>query len=87
MTHPDEVNLSQIARVAGVGRAAVVNWRRRHGGLNATGGTQESHTFSREAAEQWLRALGKLPRTSRAEPEADGAAKRPLRRPLVKRAR
>ena len=68
MTHPDEVNLSQIARVAGVGRAAVVNWRRRHGGLNATGGTQESPAFSRAAAEQWLRALGKLPRTGRAEP-------------------
>ncbi|WP_331737085.1 hypothetical protein OG426_56095 (plasmid) [Streptomyces canus] len=59
-----QVNLSQIARMAGVGRVAVVNWRRRHGGLDATGGTKESPTFSRAAAEKWLRALGKLPRTT-----------------------
>ncbi|MFJ3422011.1 hypothetical protein ACIPN8_37370 [Streptomyces sp. NPDC086082] len=68
LTHPDEVNLSQIARMAGVGRAAAVNWRRRHGGLNTTGCTQESPTFSRAAAEQWLRALGKLPQTGTADP-------------------
>ncbi|MDH6604481.1 hypothetical protein M2164_000116 [Streptomyces sp. SAI-208] len=63
-----QVNLSQIARMAGVGRVAVVNWRRRHGGLDATGGTKQSPTFSHAAAEQWLRALGKLPRTTPAEP-------------------
>ncbi|MGW3414611.1 hypothetical protein [Streptomyces sp. NPDC000888] len=70
MTHPDEdeVNLSQIARMAGVGRAAVANWRRRHGGLEATGGTDESPRFPRAAAEQWLRDLDKLP-----EPGSDGA--------------
>ncbi|MFE7427447.1 hypothetical protein [Streptomyces sp. NPDC057545] len=63
MTHPDayDVNLSQIARMARVGRAAVVNWRRRHGGLEATGGTEESPLFPRAAAEQWLRDLDKLP--------------------------
>ncbi|MFF3958847.1 hypothetical protein ACFYY1_37430 [Streptomyces sp. NPDC001890] len=63
MTHPDEckVNLSQIARMAGVGRAAVANWRRRHGGLEATGGTDESPLFPRAVAEQWLRDLDKLP--------------------------
>jgi hypothetical protein len=63
-----QVNLSQIARMAGVGRVAVVNWRRRHGVLDATGGTEESPTFSRKAAEQWLRALGKLPPTTQTEP-------------------
>ncbi|MGW3312996.1 hypothetical protein ACWDG9_41205 [Streptomyces sp. NPDC001073] len=68
MIYPDEVNLSQIARMAGVGRAAVVNWRRRHGGLNATGGTEQSPTFPRAAAEQWLRALGKLPSIDPPEP-------------------
>ncbi|MFF3127802.1 hypothetical protein ACFVRD_37160 [Streptomyces sp. NPDC057908] len=70
MTHPDEykVNLSQIARMAGVGRAAVANWWRRHGGLEATGGTDESPLFPRAAAEQWLRDLDKLP-----EPGPDGA--------------
>ncbi|WP_331763845.1 hypothetical protein OH738_40870 (plasmid) [Streptomyces hirsutus] len=63
MTHPDEdkVNLAQIARMAGVGRAAVVNWRRRHGGLDGTGGTQESPRFPRATAEQWLRDLDRLP--------------------------
>ncbi|OEJ36508.1 hypothetical protein [Streptomyces agglomeratus] len=69
MTHRDEydVNLSQIARMAGVGRAAVVNWRRRHGGLDATGGTDESPLFPRAAAEKWLRDLDKIP-----EPGPDG---------------
>ncbi|MEV8344596.1 hypothetical protein [Streptomyces niveus] len=63
VNHPDrdEVNLSQVAAVAGVGRAAVVCWRRRYGGLDATGGTNESPTFPRTAAVQWLRALGRLP--------------------------
>ncbi|GAB2785926.1 hypothetical protein GCM10027073_17870 [Streptomyces chlorus] len=63
MTHPDEdeVNLAQIARMAGVGRAAVVNWRRRHGGLDAAGGTAESPRFPRAAVEQWLRNLDRLP--------------------------
>lgn len=61
--HPDEndldqVNLSQIARMAGVGRAAVVNWRRRHGGLEATGGTDERPLFPRTVAEAWLHGLG-----------------------------
>jgi hypothetical protein len=60
-TDEDEVNLAQIARMAGVGRVVVVNWRRRHGGLAATGGTDESPSFPRAAAEQWLRDLDKLP--------------------------
>ncbi|GGN40887.1 hypothetical protein [Streptomyces fuscichromogenes] len=68
MPNHDVVNLSQIARMAGVGRAAVVNWRRRHGGLDATGGTAESPTFPLAAAEQWLRALGRLPQATPAEP-------------------
>ncbi|MFY0516146.1 hypothetical protein ACOMD4_38035 [Streptomyces anulatus] len=61
--HPDEseVTLSTIARMAGVGRAAVVHWRRRHGGLEASGGTDESPLFPRAAAERWLRDLDKLP--------------------------
>ncbi|MEU0029745.1 hypothetical protein [Streptomyces sp. NPDC006335] len=62
------VNLSQAARMAGFGRVVVVNRRRRHGGLDASGGTEESATFSREAAEEWLRALGKLPRTTPPDP-------------------
>ncbi|WP_042404433.1 hypothetical protein [Streptacidiphilus carbonis] len=61
MTHQDEVNLAQIADMAAVTRAAVVNWRRLHGGLDATGGTDQSPRFPRATAEQWLRDLGKLP--------------------------
>ncbi|MDX3025401.1 hypothetical protein [Streptomyces acidiscabies] len=68
MPSTDDVNLSQVARMAGVGRVAVVNWRRRHGGLDATGGTEESPVFPLAAAEQWLSALGKLPQPARAEP-------------------
>ncbi|MFJ2745228.1 hypothetical protein ACIO3O_36850 [Streptomyces sp. NPDC087440] len=56
-----QVTLTAIARMAGVGRAAVVHWRRRHGGLNATGGTDQFPLFPREAAEQWLRGIDKLP--------------------------
>jgi hypothetical protein len=60
------VNLSQIGRMAGVGRAAVVNWRRRH----PVGGTETSPTFPRAAAEQWLRDHGKI----RQPPPSTGAA-------------
>lgn len=56
---PAEVNLSQIGRMAGVGRAAVVNWRRRHGDFPpAVGGTAESPTFDREAVAAWLTGRG-----------------------------
>jgi hypothetical protein len=55
------VNLSQIGRMAGVGRAAVVNWRRRHNDFPApVGGTETSPTFPRAAAEQWLRDHGRI---------------------------
>ncbi|MFI9311245.1 hypothetical protein [Streptomyces triculaminicus] len=60
-TDEDLVTFATIARMAGVGRAAVVNWRRRHGGLDAVGGTEESPRFERAAAVQWLRGLGELP--------------------------
>lgn len=50
-----EVNLSQIARLAGVGRACVANWRRRHDDFpEPVGGTETSPTFRLTAAERWL---------------------------------
>lgn len=56
-----EVNLSKIGRLAGVGRAAVANWRRKHGDFpEPIGGTETSPTFQRTAAEDWLRTHGKL---------------------------
>ncbi|MFF8815815.1 N-6 DNA methylase [Streptomyces pactum] len=50
-----------IARLAGVGRAAVSNWRRRHADFpRPVGGTETSPTFALRDIEQWLRSQGKL---------------------------
>jgi len=55
------VHLAQIARLAGVGRVAVVNWRRRHDDFpQPVGGTVESPTFRLAAAEAWLRTHDKI---------------------------
>ncbi|MEU7874311.1 N-6 DNA methylase [Dactylosporangium sp. NPDC049140] len=52
---------SGIASLAGVGRAAVSNWRRRYGDFpTPVGGTPASPTFSARAVEKWLREQGKL---------------------------
>ncbi|MFI0743421.1 hypothetical protein ACH4PU_35935 [Streptomyces sp. NPDC021100] len=54
-TLPDRVNMSQIAAIAWVGRAAVKNWRRRHPDFPPqVGGTDESPVFVRAVAEAWL---------------------------------
>lgn len=63
MSSPDvvPVSLAEIARIAGVGRAAVSNWRRRHDSFpTRIGGTDVSPQFSLAEAEQWLRDNGKL---------------------------
>ncbi|MYW05304.1 N-6 DNA methylase [Streptomyces sp. SID3343] len=55
------VTLAEIARIAGVTRAAVSNWRRRHPNFPApTGGTDISPLFSLDDVQDWLRAQGKL---------------------------
>ncbi|MFG2470145.1 N-6 DNA methylase [Streptomyces canus] len=55
------VSLAEIARIAGVGRAAVSNWRRRHDSFpTRIGGTDVSPQFSLAEIEQWLRDNGKL---------------------------
>ncbi|MGW0790843.1 N-6 DNA methylase [Streptomyces sp. NPDC002911] len=55
------VSLAEIARIAGVGRAAVSNWRRRHHSFpSRIGGTDVSPQFSLAEIEQWLRDNGKL---------------------------
>ncbi|WP_254716383.1 class I SAM-dependent DNA methyltransferase [Actinomadura sp. WMMB 499] len=52
---------ADIARLAGVGRAAVSNWRRRHDDFPLpVGGTATSPTFSLGQIEGWLRDQGKL---------------------------
>ncbi|MFJ2936678.1 N-6 DNA methylase [Streptomyces sp. NPDC087219] len=56
-----EVTAAGIARLAGVGRAAVSNWRRRHADFpKPVGGTETSPSFSLADVEQWLRDQGKL---------------------------
>ncbi|SNT19565.1 N-6 DNA methylase [Actinacidiphila glaucinigra] len=55
------VSLAEIARIAGVGRAAVSNWRRRHDSFpTRIGGTDVSPQFSLGEVELWLRDNGKL---------------------------
>ncbi|WP_326616805.1 N-6 DNA methylase [Streptomyces anulatus] len=56
-----EVTAAGIARLAGVGRAAVSNWRRRHADFpQPVGGTAASPSFALADVEQWLRDQGKL---------------------------
>ncbi|WP_189602019.1 N-6 DNA methylase [Streptomyces lateritius] len=59
--HAAEVTAAGIARLAGVGRAAVSNWRRRHEDFpKPVGGTETSPSFALADVEQWLRDQGKL---------------------------
>ncbi|HBF83599.1 MAG TPA: N-6 DNA methylase [Streptomyces sp.] len=59
------VTLAEIARIAGVGRAAVSNWRRRHDSFpSRIGGTDVSPQFSLSEVEHWLRDNGKLQNVS-----------------------
>ncbi|MCW5254598.1 SAM-dependent methyltransferase [Streptomyces sp. SHP 1-2] len=56
-----EVTAAGIARLAGVGRAAVSNWRRRHTDFpRPVGGTEASPSFALAEVEDWLREHGKL---------------------------
>ncbi|MFF4761173.1 N-6 DNA methylase [Streptomyces sp. NPDC001292] len=56
-----EVTAAGIARLAGVGRAAVSNWRRRHADFpRPVGGTEASPAFALAEVEEWLRKQGKL---------------------------
>jgi len=55
------VTPADIARLAGVGRAAVSNWRRRHDDFpQPVAGTAASPVFSLAEVEAWLREQGKL---------------------------
>ncbi|MGW0884529.1 N-6 DNA methylase [Streptomyces sp. NPDC002671] len=56
-----EMTAAGIARLAGVGRAAVSNWRRRHADFpKPVGGTETSPSFALGEVEAWLRRQGKL---------------------------
>lgn len=55
-----ELTAAAIARLAGVGRAAVSNWRRRYPEFpKPVGGSETSPTFSRAEVEAWFKATGK----------------------------
>ncbi|MFE2728029.1 N-6 DNA methylase [Kitasatospora sp. NPDC059327] len=56
-----EVTAVEIARLAGVGRAAVSNWRRRHADFpRPVGGSDSSPTFALDEVAGWLRGQGKI---------------------------
>ncbi|MFD5936314.1 hypothetical protein [Streptomyces sp. NPDC060333] len=57
----DVVTLVDVARIAGVGRAAVAAWRRRHDDFPApAGGTSTTPAFERGAVGAWLLAHNKI---------------------------
>lgn len=59
------VTAADIARLAGVGRAAVSNWRKRYTTFPApVGGTAASPAFDLEQVETWLIEQGRLPGVS-----------------------
>jgi predicted DNA-binding transcriptional regulator AlpA len=56
----EEITAAAIARLAGVGRAAVSNWRKRYPEFpKPVGGSPNSPTFDRAEVEAWLKATGK----------------------------
>jgi type I restriction-modification system DNA methylase subunit len=56
-----EVTAAEIARIAGVGRAAVSNWRKRFADFPApVGGSPSSPSFSLSDVEAWLRRYDRL---------------------------
>ncbi|MGC4797138.1 N-6 DNA methylase [Micromonospora saelicesensis] len=63
-----QVTAAEISRLAGVTRATVSNWRRRHPDFPApTGGTDTSPAYDLDAVQGWLAARGQLPATSPAD--------------------
>jgi hypothetical protein len=56
----EELTAAAIARLAGVGRSAVANWRRRYPDFpKPVGENPTSPTFDRSAVEAWLKDTGK----------------------------
>ncbi|NKZ05001.1 N-6 DNA methylase [Actinomadura latina] len=56
---------AEISRLAGVTRATVSNWRRRHPDFpQPSGGTEASPSYDRRRVEAWLDARGRLPARS-----------------------
>src|SRR5260221_9757166 len=61
MAEETQVAAADIARLAGVGRSAVSNWRRRYAGFpQPVAGTMASPLFALAEVEAWLRGQGRL---------------------------
>ncbi|MFY1668831.1 N-6 DNA methylase [Plantactinospora sp. WMMB334] len=68
MPQPSQVTAAEISRLAGVTRATVSNWRRRHPDFPApTGGTENSPAYDLAAVRAWLATRGQLPAASSAD--------------------
>ncbi|MEU4719069.1 N-6 DNA methylase [Nonomuraea dietziae] len=68
MSHDPTVNAGDIARLAGVGRAAVSNWRRRHDDFpKPVDGTSAQPLFALREVEAWLSRYGKSYQVSLAD--------------------
>ena len=64
-TDPAVITASDIARLAGMSRAAVSNWRRRYGDFpEPVGGTASSPTFDLDEIREWLHHHGKTVETA-----------------------
>jgi predicted RNA methylase/transposase-like protein len=60
-----QLTAAEISRLAGVTRATVSNWRRRHPDFpQPSGGTEASPSYDRQQVEAWLDARGRLPARS-----------------------
>ncbi len=61
----EQLTAAEISRLAGVTRATVSNWRRRHPDFpQPRGGTEASPSYDRREVEAWLAARGRLPARS-----------------------
>ncbi|MCO5973760.1 N-6 DNA methylase [Actinoallomurus soli] len=61
----EQLTAAEISRLAGVTRATVSNWRRRHADFpQPSGGTEASPSYDRRQVEVWLDARGRLPTRS-----------------------
>ncbi|WP_231929393.1 hypothetical protein [Micromonospora inositola] len=68
MQETTTITAAETARLAGVGRAAVSNGRKRHADFpTRVGGTAASPEFDLGQVEQWLHAQGKLPELASAD--------------------
>src|SRR3954447_27018146 len=64
----EQLTAAEISRLAGVTRATVSNWRRRHPDFPApVGGTDTSPTYDLDAVRAWLSARGQLPEDTPAD--------------------